>query len=109
MDINLGRLWEMVRDSKPGVLQSIGSQGVGPNLVTKQQQQKGHTTAGTSEPSSPLCLEHHIQLDCTEKHGPACGPQTEQSECRRLGPFQLLFHPHTQFVGLTPHHHYLFQ
>ena len=93
MDINLGRLWEMVRGSKPGVLQSIGSQGVGPNLGTEQQE--GHATAGRCEPSSPLCLEHHIQPQCTETHGPACGPQREQPECRRLGPFQLLSFIHT--------------
>ena len=26
MDMNLGKLWEVVRDRKPGVLQSMGSQ-----------------------------------------------------------------------------------
>ena len=90
MDISLGKLWEMMRDSKLGMLQSTGSQGVGPDLATEQQQQEGHTTAGRSEPSSPLCPEHHIQLHCTQKHGPACGPQMEQSECQRLGPVQFL-------------------
>ena len=85
MDINLGELWEMVRDSKPGVLQSIGSQGVKHNLATEKQE--GHTTAGRSEPSCPLCPDHHIQLHCTKKHGPACGPQMEQSEYQQLGPF----------------------
>ena len=29
MDMNLGKLQEMVRDSKPGMLQSMGSQRVG--------------------------------------------------------------------------------
>jgi len=40
MYMNLGQLQEMVRDRKPGMLQSIGLQRVGHNLVTKQQQQK---------------------------------------------------------------------
>ena len=29
MDMNMGKLWEMVRDGGPGVLQSIGLQTVG--------------------------------------------------------------------------------
>ena len=29
MDMNLSKLWEMVKDRKPGVLQSMGSQRVG--------------------------------------------------------------------------------
>ena len=37
MDMNLGRLQEMVRDREPGVLQSMGSQRVGHNWVTEQQ------------------------------------------------------------------------
>ena len=28
-DMNLGELWEMVREGRPGVLQSLGSQRVG--------------------------------------------------------------------------------
>ena len=39
MDVNLSTLWEMVRDKKPGELQSMGSQRVKNNLVTEQQQQ----------------------------------------------------------------------
>ena len=38
MDMNLDKLWEMVRDRKCTVLQSMGSQRVGHNLVTEQQQ-----------------------------------------------------------------------
>ena len=34
MDMSLSKLWEMV---SPGVLQSMGSQRVGHNLVTEQQ------------------------------------------------------------------------
>ena len=38
MDMNLGKLQEMVREGKAGMLQSMGSQRVG-YLVTEQQQQ----------------------------------------------------------------------
>ena len=37
MDMNLGKLQEMVRDGKPGMLQSMGSQKVGHNMVNEQQ------------------------------------------------------------------------
>ena len=37
VDINLGKLWQIVRDTgRPGVLQSMGLQRVGHDLVTKQ-------------------------------------------------------------------------
>ena len=36
--MNLSKLWEMVKDGEPGVLQSMGSQRVRHNWVTKQQQ-----------------------------------------------------------------------
>ena len=39
MNRNLGKLREMVRDRETGVLQSMGSQRVGHNGATKQQQQ----------------------------------------------------------------------
>ena len=38
MDMNLSQLWEIAETEEPGVLQSIGSQRVGHDLVTKQQQ-----------------------------------------------------------------------
>ena len=38
MDKNLGKLQEMVKDRKPGVLQSMGSQRVGQDLAIEQQQ-----------------------------------------------------------------------
>ena len=38
MDTNLGKLQEMVRDGKLGVLQSMGSQRVRHDWGTKQQQ-----------------------------------------------------------------------
>ena len=37
MDMNLGKLQEMVRDRKSGMLQSLGSRRVGHDLETKQQ------------------------------------------------------------------------
>ena len=37
MDMNLNRLGETVRIEEPGVLQSVGSQPVGRDLVTAQQ------------------------------------------------------------------------
>ena len=36
MDMSLNKLWEMVKDRKPGMLQSMGSQRLGHNLVTEQ-------------------------------------------------------------------------
>ena len=38
MDMNLSKLQETMKDREPGVLQSIGSQRVGHNLVIEQQQ-----------------------------------------------------------------------
>ena len=35
MDMSLSRLWEMVMDRKPGVMQSMGSQRIGHNWVTE--------------------------------------------------------------------------
>ena len=37
MDVNLSKLWEIVRTGEPGVLQPMGSQKVGHDLVTEQQ------------------------------------------------------------------------
>ena len=38
MDMNLGKLPEIVRIKRPGVLQSMGSQRVGHDWATEQQQ-----------------------------------------------------------------------
>ena len=38
MDMNLSKLQETMKDREPGVLQSIGSQRVGHDLVIEQQQ-----------------------------------------------------------------------
>ena len=40
MDMNLSKLWEMWRTRKHGMLQSMGSQRAGHDLVTGQQQQQ---------------------------------------------------------------------
>ena len=37
MDMNLSKLWEIVKDREPGVLQSMGSQRVRHDLATEQQ------------------------------------------------------------------------
>ena len=37
MVMNLSKLWEIVRTGEPGVLQPMGSQKVGHDLVTEQQ------------------------------------------------------------------------
>ena len=40
MDMSLSKLWEIVKDGKPGVLQSTGLQSVGLDWATEQQQGK---------------------------------------------------------------------
>ena len=37
VDISLSKLWEIVKDREPGMLQSMGSQRVGHNLAPEQQ------------------------------------------------------------------------
>ena len=37
MDMNLSKLWEIVKDGEAGMLQSMGWQRVGHNIVTEQQ------------------------------------------------------------------------
>ena len=43
MDMNLGKLWETVRDTEAGMLQSMGSQRVGHDWATEQQQKECKT------------------------------------------------------------------
>ena len=40
MDMNLSEVQETVQDRGPGMLQSMGLQGVGHDLATEQQQKK---------------------------------------------------------------------
>ena len=39
MDMSLSKLWELVMDRKPGVLRFMGSQRVGHDWTTEEQQQ----------------------------------------------------------------------
>ena len=43
MDMSLSKFWELVMDRKPNMLQSLGLQRVGHDLVTKQQQKDTQT------------------------------------------------------------------
>ena len=56
MDMSLSKLWEIVKDGKPGVLQSMGSQSIGHDLETEQQQ------GLTSGEGPPLGL--HVATSC---------------------------------------------
>ena len=38
MDMNLSKLWEIMKDEEPGMLQSMASQRTGHELATEQQQ-----------------------------------------------------------------------
>ena len=38
MDMNLGKLWEVLKDREPGMQQSLGLQSIGHDLATEQQQ-----------------------------------------------------------------------
>ena len=40
MDMNLGKIWEVVRARRPGMLQSMGLRRDRCSLATKQQEQK---------------------------------------------------------------------
>ena len=44
MNMNLGKPWEVLRDREADVLQSTGSQRVGHNWVTEEQQQIGRAS-----------------------------------------------------------------
>ena len=49
MDMSLSNLWEIVKTRKACVLQSMGSQRVGHDLATEQQQQAAQTSLGLLE------------------------------------------------------------
>ena len=44
-DVNLSKLWEIVRDGKPGLLQSMGAQRVRHDSVTGQQQENYYVSS----------------------------------------------------------------
>ena len=46
MDMNLSKLWEIVKDRGAGMLQSMGLQIVRHDLATEQQQQYGNIHKG---------------------------------------------------------------
>ena len=56
MDMNLSKFREMVKDREACVLQSMGSQRVGRDLGTEQQQQETDTEAGWTSSRWPPSL-----------------------------------------------------
>ena len=52
MDMNLSKLWEIAKDREAGMLQSMGWQRVGHNIVTEQHSPS--TYVKSSNFSSPL-------------------------------------------------------
>ena len=71
VDMNLSKLWEMLRDRKSVILQSMGSRRVGHDLVTEQQCQ--HASEGNSALNvsgfqfssvAQLCLTLCDLMDC---------------------------------------------
>ena len=63
MDKSLSRLWEMCRTGKPGVLQPLGSQRVGHNWATEQQDLYNfHTTVGYKFYSSSHWISFSVVL-----------------------------------------------
>ena len=55
-DMNLSKFLEMVKDREACVLQSMGSQRVGRDLGTEQQQQETDTEAGWTSSRWPPSL-----------------------------------------------------
>ena len=50
MGMSLSKLWEVVKDREACMLQSMGSQGVGHDWATEQQQEQGRTQSLTEGP-----------------------------------------------------------
>ena len=49
MDMSLNKLWEIVKDEEPGLLQSSGSQRVRCDLATEHQQHSNSHTQGLNK------------------------------------------------------------
>ena len=71
VDMNLSKVWEMLRDKKPVILQSMESRRVGHDLATEQKQQ--HASEGNSaldvsgfqfSSVAQLCLTLCDPMDC---------------------------------------------
>ena len=58
MEVNLSKIWEVVKDGEPGTMQSMGSQKVGNNLGTDQPQTQarwmGTTWVTSSDTKFPI-------------------------------------------------------
>ena len=69
VDMSLSKLWEIVKEEKPGMLRSMRSQRTGLDWATEQHNEKRHVEGAHSKnnsknPSINLLLMHQV-----EKHG----------------------------------------
>ena len=63
MDMNLSKFQETVKEGKPGVLQSMGSQRVRHEQATEQQQQQ--TQVSPCFAAKPICGHQGMVKECT--------------------------------------------
>ena len=96
MDMSLSKLWEIVKDGKPGVLQSMGSQRVGRDLATEQQE------GLMSGEGAPLGL--HMATSCVFTSlrllPSACAGRERMRESAQCG---ISCYKDTNPVGSKPH------
>ena len=62
MGRSLSQLWEMVKDKAPGLLGSMGSQGVGHNWAAKQQHQHTHICAFLDFLPIQVTTDHRVEF-----------------------------------------------
>ena len=84
MDMSLSKLWEIVKDGKPGVLQSMGSQRIGHDLATEQQR---GLMSGEGPPLGctwlpPVCS---LNCDCSPAHAHVHGDRRNERESAMWG------------------------